>query len=62
MAFKRQKRYSVFAHLLLHIHPRRKNTLADGVRALVQHMVKYLHAEVRHSDLIHIGKTESKTH
>ena len=56
------KRYLILAHQLLHVDPRRKNTLAPDVIDEIEAAVEYFHAEVRHSDLVCIGKAKGKAH
>ena len=60
--FERIQRDIMRAHLFFHIHPRRENTLTPNVRLFVKKAVEDLDAEVRHTDLINIGKTEREPH
>ena len=57
-AFERIQRNCGVFHLLVHIAPRRKHSLAPDVRQGVHRRVQYAHAEIRHSDLVHIRKAE----
>ena len=51
----------VLFHLLLHIHPRIKGSLAPNVGVLIQRAVKQAHAQIGHTDLIGVGEAEGKT-
>ena len=62
VAFQTEKRNIVFSHQLLHIGVRHKHTFAPYVgHGVIHHVIEYLHAEVRHSHVVHIGKAERKT-
>ena len=58
-AFKSVKRNIVFTHKLFHIFPRCKNPLAPCFFTGIYERVKDFHTEVRHTDFIVVGKTES---
>ena len=61
ITFHRKQGYSLFSHLLLHIVPRSKHTLTNGILTLIQHMIKNLHSQMRHSNLINIRETKRKS-
>lgn len=50
-----------FAHERIEIRPGRVDTLTPGIFKLVEHIVQDLDPEVRHADLIDIGKTHCKS-
>ena len=52
------ERYAVLAHYSLKVLGRREAALAPVVLALVGQRVQYLHAEVRHSDVVCVGEAE----
>ena len=55
-ALKREKRNSPRAHLLLHINPRRIDTLCCDVRTAVQNLIENGKPEIAHADLVDIGQ------
>ena len=57
-AFQRVQRDIPGAHLLLHIGERHEYSLAPVVRDCVFQTVKYLHAQVGHSDLVGVREAE----
>ena len=56
--FERVERDVRLTHLLLHVAPGGKAALAPHALHVVHHAVEDAHTEVRHADLIGIGKAE----
>ena len=50
------------AHFVFHIAPRRKDPFAPDAGHLVHHAIQDSHADVGHTDLVGIRKTERNAH
>ena len=61
LRFQRKQADTFFAHQPIQICPRRKYPFTVNVLPLVEHGIEDLHAQMGHTDLIHVGKAHGKT-
>lgn len=57
-----QKRNLLFSHHFIQIMPWRVNSLTPHILSAVEHIIKNLNPQMRHTDLIDIRETHRKAH